>query len=227
MFLSLVQASEILDASCKSIQASLVGFEESLMEYTPRPPIKKLAQRFAAILLIATLDACIGSRGEPFAPELQKNYVLTEDLVRTSLEVKPPGLFQSRRNAAFVMIPEEYLLTKEYIKPYPLPNLGEVVRGSRVRVEQMFTYSDFTASTRYGKFQFTKPRHRGAAHGLRQLEGHRTQIAGGEVRGYSSSSSVSCTRWSARVFTDVGKPRYADLVACFLTALTPDADRSQ
>lgn len=83
------------------------------MEYTPRPPIKKLAQRFAAILLIATLDACIGSRGEPFAPELQKNYVLTEDLVRTSREIQPPGLFQQRQDVFNVMTREEFLFSKK------------------------------------------------------------------------------------------------------------------
>lgn len=131
----------------------------------PRLPFRRLAQYLMALFLIVTLGACIGSRGEPFAPELKKSYMLTEDLVQTSDEIQPPGLFQPRRSVAFVMTREEFLFSKKLIESnYPpdtaaslLPELGEVTHGSRVGVEQVFTYSDFNGNTRYGKFQFMNP----------------------------------------------------------------------
>lgn len=128
-------------------------------------PSQRLAQCLLVPLLMVILASCVGSRAEPFAPELKKNYVLTEDLVQTSQEIQPPGLFQPRRSVAFVMTREEFLFSKKLIESnYPpdtaaslLPELGEVTRGSRVGVEQVFTYSDFKGNTRYGKFQFMNP----------------------------------------------------------------------
>lgn len=124
----------------------------------PRLPLK-LAQCLAALLLVVTLGACVGSRGEPFAPELSKSYVLTEDLVLTSYPVSPPGLFQSQRRVAYVMTHVQYDSVKGsyYYDAHPLPNLSEVARGSRVQVEQMFKYSSFDATVRQGKLNFTDP----------------------------------------------------------------------
>ncbi len=41
--------------------------------------------------------------------------------------------------------------------PFPLPYLDEVERGKSVQVKQVFTYTDFNARVRYGKFRFTDP----------------------------------------------------------------------
>ncbi len=116
-------------------------------------------QRLAALLLTVTLGACVTSIGEPFAPELKKSYVLTEDLVLTSQELSLPGLFQGSQEVPSVMTREEYrqLKSLNLTEYFPLPDLGEVAQGNRVRVEQMFTYSDINARVRYGKLQLTNP----------------------------------------------------------------------
>ena len=118
-------------------------------------PIKKFIKHLVALLLIVTLSACIGTRRELFAPELKKSYVLTENLVQTSLEVPLPGWFQPRQNVSYVLTHEKYPFLKWLIDPTPLPNFGEVTRGTLVQVEQVFTYDDFNGDTRYGKLQFT------------------------------------------------------------------------
>ena len=40
---------------------------------------------------------------------------------------------------------------------FPHSHDGEVVRGSRIRVEQMFVYDDFNGTTRHGKLLISTP----------------------------------------------------------------------
>ena len=40
---------------------------------------------------------------------------------------------------------------------FPFPHNGKVVRGSRVRVEQMFVYDDLNGTTRHGKLLINTP----------------------------------------------------------------------
>lgn len=106
-------------------------------------------QRFAALLFIALLSACVGSFNEPFAPELGRRYLLTEDLVQTSRGLLLPGLFQNAHKVPYVMTQEQFRLLRSF--KFPFPDNGKVVRGSRVRVEQMFVYDDLNGTTRHGK----------------------------------------------------------------------------
>ena len=120
-------------------------------------------QSFVALLLIVTLSACIGgSRRELFAPELNKSYVLTENLVHTSLIIVTPGLFQPAKRVPYVMTRDRYDFAKDVNfdpdSPRPLPNFGEVKRGSRIKVKQMFLYNDFNSRVRHSKLQFTNPK---------------------------------------------------------------------
>lgn len=116
---------------------------------------KRFVQRLIALLLITTLGACVGSRGEPFAPELRKGYVLTEDLVISSRPVVHPGLMQSSIEVTYVMTQDQLRLLNGFNLQYP--NNGELEQGKRARVTRMFTYNDLNARTRYGRLQFTDP----------------------------------------------------------------------
>ncbi len=110
-----------------------------------------LSPYIVVLILIGILVANIGNRVEPFAPELWRDYVLTEDLTLTSLEITLPGLFQLPKEVPFVMTHDEYRRTKEIFgESLPLPNLGKVPKTSRVRAIQVFTYDDLNGSTRYG-----------------------------------------------------------------------------
>lgn len=124
-------------------------------------PLRGFVQHLTTLFLIVTLGACIGPRAEPFAPELKKNYVLAEDLVLTSQPIDPPSLLQPSRDFLSVMTHDycNNLKSVDYgpVNPFPLPDLGEVERGSRVQVKQVFIYTDFNARVRYGKFRFTDP----------------------------------------------------------------------
>ncbi len=113
------------------------------------------------MFLVVTLGACVGTRTEPFAPELEKSYVLTQELVHTELEIVLPGLFNPLKLVPFVMTSDKYdrMRNTTFVPERPdfLPILGEVARGSCLEVKRMFTHNTLHGISRYGEVQFTFP----------------------------------------------------------------------
>ena len=122
--------------------------------------------RIVVLLLAFFLSSCwFGPRSwvERDAPESGKTYVLTEEMVLTSEDLLLPGLLRPEQTTRQIMTPEYYALQKQtaegigMAEEYPYPDEGRVEKGTRLEVDQVFTYSDFNASVRYGRGRLDDP----------------------------------------------------------------------
>ena len=115
-------------------------------------------------MLVLSLTSCEYNLPEPFAPELKKTYIVTEDLIvtrMTTVSSTAISLSSQRKRVRFVMTYDIYNslngISPELLSEPPLPDDGVVKSGSHVRVKQMFTYKYPTDRTRQGWLEFTDP----------------------------------------------------------------------
>lgn len=148
-----------LSSAIRHFFASMTGFLRQTTSMYRLFGRRKTRSHLAVIILSVLLAGCFNHiMMERDAPELEKQYVLTENLVLTDLRIYLPKFGQPLKLAPFAATRPLFVkLRRGSVTSDELMEQGVITQGARVKIKKIYLSMSSIGSFRKAELRFTIP----------------------------------------------------------------------